>query len=198
MRNLFAISAALVLIAGAGAQQTKQTKGKESGAAWTILFNGTSLDNWNTIGTANWKLAGGVVEASSGNGLLVSKATYKDFELRAEFWVDGPANSGVFVRCTNAQEITPDNAYEVNVYDTRPDQTYATGSIVNVAPPSTPMKTAGKWNTFEITAQGTHLVVTLNGTKTVDVRNDKFPAGAIGLQYAAGVVKFRSVQIRPL
>ncbi|MEP6963464.1 MAG: DUF1080 domain-containing protein [Acidobacteriota bacterium] len=192
MRQLFAISAVLALITAAGAQQGKQKAG------WTALFDGTSLANWNTIGTANWKLADGVVEANTGNGLLVSKTSYKDFELRAEFWVDGPANSGVFIRCTNPLEISPDNAYEVNVYDTRPDQTYATGSIVNVAPPSTPMKAAGKWNTFEITAQGDHLVVTLNGTKTVDVHNAKFPAGAIGLQAAAGVVRFRSVQIRPL
>ena len=33
------------------------------------------------------------------------------------------------------------------------------------------LKAAGKWNTFEILADGRHLTVTLNGTKTADVRN---------------------------
>ena len=60
------------------------------------------------------------------------------------------------------------------------------------------MKAGGKWNTFEITAQGPHMVVVLNGTKTVDVQNSKHSRGAIGLQYGAGVVKFRLVQIKPL
>jgi len=114
------------------------------------------------------------------------------------FWVDDDANSGVFIRCENPQQITAMNAYEVNVYDKRPDQTYATGAIVDVAKPLQPMKAGGKWNTFEITAQGPHMVVVLNGTKTVDVQNSAHARGAIGLQYGAGVVKFRLVQIKPL
>ena len=191
MKLLLGFATALVLIVGATAQ-TKQA------AAWTVLFDGKNLDNWTTIGDANWKLANGIVEANTGNGLLVSKNSYKDFELRAEFWVDGPANSGVLIRCTNPLDISPANSYEVNVFDTRPDQTYATGSIVNVSKPSQPMKAAGKWNTFEIRAQGSHLEITLNGIKTVDVQDSKFPEGRIGLQAGAGTVRFRLVQIRPL
>ena len=167
-------------------------------SGWTVLFDGKNLDNWAPIGNANWKLANGIVEANTGTGFLVSKNSYKDFEVHAEFWVDGPANSGVFIRCSNPLELTASNAYEVNVYDTRPDQTYATGSIVDVAKPSQPMKAAGKWNTFEIRAQGTHIEVTLNGVKTVDVRDDKHPDGRIGLQASAGTVRFRLVRIRPL
>ena len=130
--------------------------------------------------------------------MLVTPANYTNFELRVEFWVDAPANSGVFLRCSDAATISQNNAYEVNIYDNRPDQTYATGSIVDVAPPSTPMKAGGKWNTFEIRAEGNHLTVVLNGTKTVDVRNDKYVRGPVALQYGAGVVKFRSVKIRTL
>lgn len=192
MKYLLGFVAALFLSVGAGAQQGKQAP------AWTPLFDGKNLDNWTTIGNANWKLANGIVEANTGVGFLVSKGVYKDFELRAEFWVDEPANSGVFIRCSNALELTQDNAYEVNVYDKRPDQTYATGAIVGVARPSEKMLAAGKWNTFEIRAQGTHLEVTLNGVKTVDARDSKFASGPIGLQAAAGTVRFRLVQIRTL
>ena len=41
--------------------------------------------------------------------------------------------------------------------------------------------------------------VTLNGQRTVDgAENDKHKSGRIGLQYGAGVVKFRLLQIKPL
>ena len=91
-----------------------------------------------------------------------------------------------------------DTCYEVNVFDTRPDPTYGTGAIVDVAKVTTPIKAGGKWNTFEIRAQGTHLVVTLNGMKTVDIQDPKHARGPFALQWGAGVVKFRRVEIRPL
>lgn len=174
------------------------TLGAQAPAGWTTLFDGTSLAAWDRIGTANWTLKDGLVEANAGQGFLISKAAYRDFEIRAEFWVDGPANSGVFLRCSNRGEVTQDNAYEVNVYDTRPDQTYATGSIVGIASASSQMKAANQWNKFEITAQGDHIVVMLNGVKTVDTHNAKYAEGPIGLQASAGTVRFRKVEIRPL
>jgi hypothetical protein len=59
-------------------------------------------------------------------------------------------------------------------------------------------KAGGKWNTFEITAKGRHLVVVLNGQKTVDYRNGLFAEGPFTLQHGAGVIKFRKVAIKPL
>ena len=60
-------------------------------------------------------------------------------------------------------------------------------------------KAAGKWNTYEITAQGSHLVVVLNGQKTADVQDSKHNAGGpFALQYGSSVVKFRKVQIKSL
>jgi len=87
----------------------------------------------------------------------------------------------------------------VNIFDTRPDPSYGTGAIVNVAKPSVFLKAADKWNTYEITAKGPRFTVVLNGTKTVDnAENGEHPTGRIALQYAAGVVKFRKVEIKPL
>jgi hypothetical protein len=192
MRALSLIVLGLLLTSSAGAQATSQDTG------WVTLLDGTTLKGWNTTGNANWKVVDGAIEASSGTGMLVTPVNYANFELRVEFWVDAPANSGVFIRCSDPATINQGNAYEVNIYDTRPDQTYATGAIVEVAPTSTPMKAGGKWNTFEIRAEGNHLTVIMNGTKTVDVRNDKYARGPIALQYGAGVVKFRSVKIRTL
>ena len=173
-------------------------QGSQAAAAWTTLFDGKSLASFNPVGDANWQVTEGVVQANKGTGFLVSKASYGDFQLKVEFWVDDDANSGVFIRCENPQQITAMNAYEVNIYDKRPDPSYATGAIVDVAKPATAIKAGGKWNTFEITAQGPHMVVILNGTKTVDVQHSGHARGPIALQYGAGTVKFRNVQIKPL
>ena len=168
------------------------------GGPWTTLFDGSSLDGWNVLGDANWELANGAVSANSGSGFLVSEESYRNFVLRLEFWVDEPANSGIFIRGSDPQRITDRNSYEVNIYDTRADQTYRTGGIVHLAAPSSVINTGGKWNTYEIRARGSRLVVILNGIQTVDTTDDQFASGPFALQYGAGTVRFRNVQIRSL
>src|SRR5262245_62142893 len=167
-------------------------------AGWTTLFDGKNTEAFNAIGDANWQVTEGTVQANKGTGFLVSKASYGDFQLKAEIWVDDDANSGIFIRCQNPQMIDANNAYEINVYDKRPDPSYRTGSIVNVAKPMVQLNAGGKWNTIEITAQKTRLVVTMNGTKTADVEHMGHTRGPVALQYGAGTVKFRNVQIKPL
>jgi 3-keto-disaccharide hydrolase len=204
MNRRFIFAVALSAIVAAALQFTPVVFGQAAPSAnWTTLFNGTSLDGWNPIGDADWRLADGAVQADKGAGYLVSRAAYADFQLRVEFWVDDDANSGVFIRCENPQEVTGANAYEVNIYDKRPDPAYRTGAIVDLAQPLAQLNAGGKWNTFEIKAQGAHFTVTLNGTRTADATDAKHPRGRIALQYGAGangagVVKFRKVEIRPL
>lgn len=198
-----ALALAFGLLFAAATFWTAQEASGQSGG-WTTIFDGKSLDNWNPIGDANWKLEDGSVVATKGTGFLVSKVSYGDVQIRVEFWADEDANSGVFIRCTDPAKITATNSYEVNIYDKRPEPIYGTGAIVNVAKVDPMPKAGGKWNTFEITAKGSQLIVVLNGTKTVDVQNDQHKSGPIALQYAPGVVKdkgvikFRKVEVRPL
>jgi len=165
---------------------------------WTTLFNGSTLNGWNLVGNANWELVGGAVQADSGSGFLVTPESYGDFELTLQYWVDEPANSGIFIRCADPQTVNDRNSYEVNIYDTRADQTYRTGGIVHIAAPSSVINSPGQWNTYEIVAQGPRLRVWLNGAEMVDVEDSQFADGPIALQYGAGVVKFRNVMIRGL
>jgi hypothetical protein len=170
----------------------------QSDAGWVTLFDGTHLDNFTRLGDANRRLVDGVVQADKGNGYLVTKQSYTNFQIRAEFWVDDAANSGIFIRMSDRNKVTATNAYEVNIFDKRPDPSYGTGGIVGVAKVSAPVKAGGRWNTYEITAQGSHLVAVLNGVRTADAQDSKFPSGPFALQYGGGVVKFRKVQVRPL
>ncbi|MNC87235.1 hypothetical protein D3C83_29410 [compost metagenome] len=102
----------------------------------------------------------------------------------------------MFLRCQDAGTITDTSCYEANIFDTRPDQTYRTGAIVNVAEPAEFVYTGGQWNRLKITANGTRLQVTLNGRPMVDTQDSRFSRGPIALQYAAGQVMFRNVRIR--
>jgi hypothetical protein len=171
---------------------------QKPGSDWTTLFDGTNLDHFTTVGNANWKLGGGMVEATSGPGFLVTRDNYANFELRVEFWVDEGANSGVYMRCQDAKQITDKSCYEANIFDKRPDQSGRTGAIVHIAKPLAIVDAGGKWNTYEITAKGPELTVRLNGTVTAQAKDDKFTNGPIALQYMAGTVRFRRVQIRGL
>jgi hypothetical protein len=166
-------------------------------AEWKTLFDGKSLEGWNKSGDANWQLTDNAVMADGGTGFLLTAKTYGDFDLQLEFFVSPDANSGVFLRCANPEVIGAATCYEVNIYDQRPDPTYRTGAIVDVAKPSVMLETGDKWNNYEIMAHGKHLVVKLNGQTTVDVEDDKFSTGPIALQYGAGRVTFRNVRIRP-
>lgn len=169
-----------------------------AGTRFKPLFDGRSLAGWDPLGDANWTVTDGAIVADTGGmSFLVSRSSYRDFDLRAEFWVSAEANSGIFIRCSDRTEITSNNAYEVNIFDTRPDPTYGTGAIVDVAKVSPMPKAGGQWNTMLIEARGDRFTVTFNGRKTVDsARDGKHPAGPIALQYGAGVVKFRKLEIR--
>jgi hypothetical protein len=204
MKRWSAITLGLLFIGLTVSWHAQKASG-QADAGWITLFDGKSLDNWDTVGDANWRLVDGVVVADKGNGFLVSKNSYTDFQIRAEFWVDDDANSGIFIRCADPTNITSKNAYEVNIYDQRPDPSYGTGAIVDVAKVSPMPKAGGKWNVYEITAKGPQFTVTLNGTRTVDGASDsQHASGRIALQHGAGVVndagvvKFRKVEIRPL
>ena len=197
MKRSTVVVLALLLIAVISLQAVSGVASQASGG-WTTLFDGVNLDGWNVLGNANWELADGAVQADSGSGFLVTQNSYSDFELTLEFWVDEPANSGIFIRCADAQAVTDTNSYEVNIYDTRSDQTYRTGGIVHIASPMSVINAGGSWNSYQIMAEGPRLTVTLNGTPMVDVEDTQFADGPIALQYGAGIVKFRNVRIRPL
>jgi len=175
-----------------------------AGGGWTTLVDGSKVpgaaDGWTALGEGNWSVAEGTLQGQGGKmGYLVSKDSYADFEIRAEFWADANCNSGVFIRCQDRNKVGSDNAYEVNIFDKRPDPSYGTAAIVDVAKVRQPGPLAAdRWNTFEITAKGEHLVVVFNGEKTVDAMNGKWKSGPVALQSAAGTIRFRKVLIRTI
>jgi hypothetical protein len=190
-----AVGIALTLLAACG-----EPTPPVSDDGWYTLFDGQDLTFWNMVGDANWHIDDSSVMAdqSTAPSYLVSKEDYSNFELELEFWVNTEANSGVFLRCQDLENISDMTCYEANIYDTRPDQRYRTGAIVNVATPAEFVYTGGQWNTYQLKADGNRLSVVLNGRNMVDVEDSKYASGPIALQYGSGIVRFRNVRIRPL
>lgn len=175
-----------------------------SGTNEEILINAEQgLSNWQQIGSGNWRAEDGAIVADAGNGFLVTKKSYKDFRLVAEFWADHTTNSGIFIRVDDPSYISAYSSYEVNIFDQRSNKSYGTGGIVGVAAVN-PMPTAGgQWNTFEIIAKGEQLTVILNGKETVNITNDRHENGPIALQIGpgageTGAIKWRKVTVEKL
>jgi hypothetical protein len=144
------------LLAGLSALAlSHQVSAAQANAGWVTLLDGSNMNNFNKVGDANWRVVDGAVQADKGmGGFLVTKNSYSNFQIRAEVWVDTPANSGIFIRCADPAKPGGMACYEVNIFDTRPEKEYGTGAIVNVAKVN-PMPLAGnKWNVMEIEANG--------------------------------------------
>ncbi len=179
-----------------------------AGHGWVTLLDGPAgLENWNRIGDANWRVESGAIVADKGKGgHLVSKKSYKDFEIYAEFWADHHTNSGIFIRATDPKKVGAVNSYEVNIYDQRPGQEYSTGGIVGFSTVPVPAihKAGGKWNTMEIYAKGAEVTVKFNGAVTTSMRDSKFASGPFTLQYGnngdkpGGPIMWRKVMVKAL
>lgn len=205
MKRIMTLAASLLLASLALFGCSSMPSGMP-GSGWVTLLDGPNgMNNWSAIGDANWRIVDGVLQADKGSGFLITKEAYGDFQIRAEFWADEDANSGLFLRMQDRSKVTAANSYEVNIFDKRGGQDYSTGAIVDVAKVTLPApKAAGKWNVYEITAKGSQLTVVLNGVKTAEAQNSAHARGPFSLQYAPGVVKdkgiikFRKLEVRPL
>ncbi len=195
------LSISLIVLAGlaiAACQNVEDSSVPEEDG-WITLFDGSDLDNFNRLGDADWRFIEDYVEADDFKGsFLVTKENFRNFQLLVDFWPSADANSGVFMRCQGPEQIANETCIELNIMDEHPKRSNATGSIINLAPPLVEISTAGQWNTFDITAEGPHVLIRLNGTVVVDFEDERFDEGPIGFQSNGGLIRFRNIKIRPL
>ncbi len=181
-----------------GPQTTTQAS-LVSDPEWTILFAGHDLTSFDPLGDAQWNIIDDYVEADGYVGSwLVSRGGYRDFRLRVDFWPGPDSNSGIFIRCKDPVAIAATSCYEINIFDTNENPDNRTGSIVNHAPPAVTTESNEKWNTYDIVAEGSRIVVMLNGTVTAEIEDDSHPYGPFALQNNGGLIRFRNVQLQPL
>jgi len=145
-------------------------------------------------GGSHWEVVDGLLVAcGEPAGYLTSDESYKNFALSVEFKCAEDTNSGVFIR--SPQE---NSGYEVQIWKDQPAG-YNTGGIVGTAKTSREFKfKANEWNLYNITADGDHLIVVLNGEATLDIHDAKFTYGNLRLQYQKFPIAFRNIKIRLL
>jgi hypothetical protein len=190
-----------------------------------LLFDGKSLDQWvnrNGGGPAGWKLENGFVEVVKGNGDIITKELFTDYQLHVEFWLpfapelkgQERSNSGVY----NQGRI------EVQVLDSygEPPRDNEAGGIYKVA---VPIRNASKkpahWQSYDIayrapkvgddgqqTAKGS-ITVFHNGllihnnvefdaqVTTSGLPGDLSKPGPILLQDHGNPIRFRNIWILP-
>ena len=188
---------------------------QEKAQGWILLFDGKSLNGWDAgrdsvatkqgagpaVGSnpracstalARWEVVNGLlIPCGEPAGYLTSNEEYKDFILDVDFRTGEDTNSGVFIRSPGGT-----GGYEVQIWKTQP-QGYNTGSIVGAAKTDGEYKfIPDQWNHYEITADGDHLVVVLNGTKTLDIHDSKFANGRIRLQYQKYPIEFKNIKLK--
>ncbi|MCE9544954.1 MAG: DUF1080 domain-containing protein [Planctomycetia bacterium] len=148
-------------------------------AGFVSLFDGNSLKGWQG-NTKAYEAKEGVLKSKAGiGGNLYTDKEYGDFVFRFDFKLVSGANNGIGIHTP----MQGDAAYvgmEIQVLDdTAPE--YAKlhpyqyhGSIYGVVPAKQGhLKPVGEWNSEEITVQGRHVKVVLNGTTIVDANLDE-------------------------
>ncbi len=183
------------------------------------LFDGKTLIGWTLIekkGPGYMVKDGNLVCPKDGGGNFFTVKEFANFVFRFEFRTEPGGNNGVGIR----SPLTGDAAYqgmEIQILDTAYDKplkpTQYHGSIYDVVPAKRGfLKKAGEWNSEEITANGRHIQVKLNGTVIVDANLDdvkdpevlkKHPGlartkGHIGFLGHGSLVEFRNIAIKEL
>ena len=193
---------------------------------WQQLFNGKDLTGWKHVGPGSHTVENGLITSQGGMGLLYwTGGKLGDCVIRVVYKMrDYNSNSGVFIRIPlePREEWMPVHyGYEVQI-DNEPEKSneddyHVTGTLYSLTKPlAKPGKPGPEWNTMEITLDGPHTVVVLNGVKVTDyTEGDPVPArkfnfepqlgprpleGYIGLQNHSDtdVVFFKEVAIKKL
>jgi len=194
-------------------------------ADWKQIFTGKDLTGWKQVGPGHFEVENGMLKPIGGMGLLYY--TGKKIEnsvIRVVFKVTKPDdNAGVFIRIPvePREEWMPVHyGYEVQIYDAG-DEHHSTGVLYSLTTAQArASKPTGEWNTMEITLDGPHTVVVLNGTKVTDYtegqpvpertkdyepqRGMRPNTGYIGLQNhphedkSSSEVYFKEVALKPL
>jgi hypothetical protein len=194
----------------------------ERNKGFSMLFDGSNLDNWIGNKTAYQVEAGNIVVRPSGGsgGNLYTAEKYGDFELRFEFQLTPGANNGLGIRTPTEG----DAAYvgmELQILDNeaekyrnlKPYQYH--GSVYGVIPAKRGfLKPTGEWNRQTVVAKGTRIKVILNDEVILDgdvkeasvngtMDGNAHPGlsnsrGHIGFLGHGDVVRFRNIRIRKM
>jgi hypothetical protein len=170
------------------------------------LFDGGTMDAWgvqHTQNPVNWSVENGAMSSAPKQGNnLVSKQSFQDFKVEAEYSIAQGSNGGIYLR----------GRYELQLLDDagQPVTPQSHMAIYGRTPPATnASKPAGEWQRMEAVVVANRVTVTLNGQRVHDNAvidgitggaldaNETAP-GPLMLQGDHGRVSFRRVVVTPI
>src|SRR5262249_9883480 len=178
MRASFLASLPSVLLLWGTAAIAQQVE-SPSGSTWRPLFDGRSLDGWEHVGPGRMVLEEGRLRTEGGMGLLwYTRELVGDSVLRVVYKTTNKnSNSGVFIRIADKPKdpwFAVHHGYEIQI-SADGDEFHRTGAIYSLSKATASPSTVGEWNTMEITLDGTHVSVVLNGVKVQDFDPESAP-----------------------
>jgi hypothetical protein len=139
------------------------------------MLNGKDLAGWDTSNVENSKFEvadNGELRVTNGRGILETEASYGDFVMQLDAYVDGDGlNSGIFFRSIPREYA---NGYESQIHNasknndpTKPTD-FGTGAIYRRVPARRVVSKDREWFTKTIIATGPHMAVWVNGFQVTD------------------------------
>lgn len=206
-----------------------QLTAEEQADGWQLLFNGKDMSQWRSFKqpTVNekWKIEDGAITLTlGGGGDLISKQSYKNFELTLDWKIAEAGNSGILILADEKGKYIYSHAPEIQILDNErhPDNkldTHLSGSLYDmIASPVASHKKAGEWNSTKIRLENSALTIWQNDVQTAKVTigsaewnsliaKSKFASwegfaaakeGHIGLQDHGDKVWFKNIKIKEL
>lgn len=183
---------------------------------WEPLFDGKSIEGWfwsvpgqhPIAGDPSWAAENGILRTTPQHGTpvyLISRASYRDFELRFEWKAEAGANSGIKYRLQGfhssgksalTQDPDPDAPHRIEPVgleyqitddvanaDAKSTPRHAAGALYDYIEPSPAAKPGlakpGVWHESRIVARGLHIEHWLDGQCVVLVDLDTPEAAAL-------------------
>ena len=170
----------------------------EQRAGWRLLFDGKTFDGWrglgyDTVPSAHWKIENGTIRKladgdvprladgqPAAGGDLMTRDTFRDFELSWEWKISRAGNSGV--KYNVSEEISMANApnhaalgfeYQMlddSLHEDNKVPSHRAGALYDLIPPSANkiLAPVGQWNSSLIVFRGNHGEHWLNGKEIVE------------------------------
>ena len=201
----------------------------EKAEGWQLLFNGQDMSQWRNFKKPDlsdkWVVENGEMKLTGkGGGDILTKASYKNYDLKIDWKISSAGNSGSFIMADEAGKQIWSHAVEVQILDNEKHSdnkiaSHLSGSIFDmIASPVKAHKKAGEWNQVRILLNNKVLKVWQNGVLTTDVliggkswqqslAASKFngwtgfamaTVGHVGLQDHRDPVFFKNIKIKEL
>lgn len=183
----FVVAVAFLLLASGTASSGLAIPMDQAAQGWIQLFDGSSHFGW-TFGGADWQVSGGAfLSDPSQQSWLRTTTSFSDFDLKFEARITGGPATLLFRADPQSKPAQP--GYVLSLSD---------GTISGISGNS-PSSVSSGWNSYEVQAQGTHLVVSVNGKITADGKNPKNRVGYFEFASPRGTrLEVRSILLKPL